>query len=198
MTNEILKDREAIERGLVSAQLCADEGFIELSPCGQYQLEVECYATKDFPHDATIAVAVIRRISTGEVVATVKRNDTRCFYTWISRDDHDYLILPEDLEGHSVVDLTIGKVEGFSSPDDGFIWTEFHPSPDKTKLAIVGCYWACPYAITAYDFRQPMSLPLPTLGQFILPRNDSKFGEWISDNAFSIVDKLGRVSIFEI
>jgi hypothetical protein len=78
---------------------------------------VEGYATADLPDNASILVAVVREVAGGAVLATVKRNDTRCFHAWITRDGHDYLLSPEDLEGQTVVDLTTGRIERFSAPD---------------------------------------------------------------------------------
>jgi hypothetical protein len=198
MTNEIQKVREDLEKSLESARLCPEERFTTLSPCGRYQLEVNGYATADSLEDATIAIAVIRNTATGEVIATVNRNDTRCFYAWITRDGHDYLLFPEDLEGQTVIDLTARRVEGFSSPDEPFIWTEFYPSDDKTKLAIVGCYWACPYQVTVYDFRDPLCLPLPILAQFDLPGNDANFGQWLSEATFSVTTQEEVARVFDL
>jgi hypothetical protein len=106
----------------------------------------------------------------------------------ITRDGRDYLLFPEDLEGQTVIDLMTGRVEGFSSPDDTFIWTEFHPSPDVSLLAIIGCYWACPYQVTVYDFREPMNLPLPKVGEFVLTGGSARFGGWVSATAFTLVE----------
>jgi hypothetical protein len=198
MTNEIRTVREAIDRGLASARPCPEERFSELSPCGRYRLEVEGYATADLPDHASILVAVVREVASGAVVATVRRNDTRCFHAWVSREGHDYLLLPEDLEGQTVVDLTTGRVEGFSSPEDAFIWVEFHPSTDASRLAVVGCYWACPYQVTVYDFRDPMSLPLPKLGEFVLPGSDARFGEWTGAAAFTLRAPDGTVRVVEL
>jgi len=173
MTNEIQSIREALRRRLESARLCPEEGITELSPCGRYRLEVVGYATAELPEYATITVALVRSTATGEVLATVARNDTRYFYAWITRDGHDYLLFPEDLEGQTVIDLTARRVEGFSSPDDGFIWAEFYPSPDKTLLAIV-------------------------IARFDLPGNDAEFGEWLSASSFSVLDQAGAAFMLEL
>lgn len=194
VTNEIQKVREATERGLASARLCPGGAVTELSPCGRYRLDIEEYTaeTTDF------AVAVIRRTASGQELATIKRNDSRCFYAWVSRTGHDYLLFSEDVEGQTVIDLTAGKVASFSSPDDPFIWTEFYPSPDGTKVAVVGCYWACPYQVTVYDFRDPLNLPLPKLAEFFLPENDAEFGEWVTEGAFRVQSKDKAVRVFEV
>jgi hypothetical protein len=194
VTNEIQKVREATERALASAQLAPGGPVSELSPCGRYRLDIEEYAAEG----ADFAVAVVRRTADGQGVATVKRNDSRCFYAWVSRAGHDYLLFPEDLEGQTVIDLTAGQVASFSSPDDPFIWAEFYPSPDGTKLGVVGCYWACPYQVTVYDFHDPLNLPLPKRAEFVLPENDSEFGGWVTEGTFLVRSKDGAVRVFEV
>ena len=155
MDNEIRKVREETRRRLASAVARPEERFTERSPCGRYLLEVEAYAMAELPGAATLSVATIRSTAFGNLVASLHCNDGRCFHAWVTRGGRDYLLLAEDLEGQTVVDLTGGRVAGYSSPDDPFIWTEFHPSPDKSRLAVIGCYWACPFELVVYDFRDP-------------------------------------------
>jgi hypothetical protein len=195
MTNEIRKVREAIERGIALAQASAGEPVVTSSPCGKYRLEIKEYATAN---GTDYVVAVVRRTASGEEVATVKRNDSRCFYAWVSRDGHDYLLFPEDLEGQTVIDLTTGEVAGFSSPDDEFIWCEFYPSPDRTKLAVLGCYWACPYLIMVYDFQNPLNLPLPKLAEFVLPDSNAQFAGWDYEAMIRVQSNDGTVHVFEV
>ncbi len=71
MTNEIQEVREAIERDLVSARLCPEERFVELSPCGRYELEVNGYAPASFPAYAIVAVAVVHSVATRETIASI-------------------------------------------------------------------------------------------------------------------------------
>jgi hypothetical protein len=198
MTNDIGKIREWIDRELATAEVYPDEHLTEVSPCGRYELEVDVYATADARGKPSMAVAVVTSTVTGETIATLKRNDDRCFYAWVHRDGHDYLVFPEDLEGQSVVDLAERRVQGFSSQDDPFIWAEIHPSRDGTKLAVIGCYWACPYQVTVYDFTNPMALPLPKIAQFDLPPGDALFGEWVSADSFSLIDNDGSVNSFDV
>lgn len=197
MTNKIEHIRETAARALESAQVCPEQRCDVQSPCGRYQLRIEGYAVTNAADITRLTVGTVCCTITGEEVATVIRNYGRCFYAWISRDGHDYLLFPEDLEGQTVIDLTARQVIGFSPPDAGFIWTEFYPSPDKIRLAIVGCYWACPYQVTVYDFSDPLNLPLPVLAEFELPENDEEFGEWLTSHSFSVVAKNGCRQVFE-
>lgn len=120
------------------------------------------------------------RIVDGSAIATIRCIDTHVLDGWVPREGRDDLLRPEDLQGQTVVGLAEGRVEGFTSEDDPFIWTQFHPSPDALLVAIVGCYWACPYEVVVYDFRRPMSLPLPVVARFALPDSDSEFNSWIA------------------
>lgn len=198
MTNEIQSIRAVMESEFDPSLIICDEHQEVTSPCGKYLLVTDVFGTAADPKFPSIVVAIVRKVGTGEVLATIRRNDDRLFYSWVTRDSHDYLLFPEDLEGQSVVDLTDRRIEGFASEGGDFIWTEFHPSHDKTKLAIVGCYWACPYQVTVYDFRDPMKLPLPIVGQFDLPGNNAKFGEWESDESFSLIDDQGQVHTYDV
>jgi hypothetical protein len=198
MLNEIQRIRDRLQQQLNSKLAIEHEHSEELSPCGRYRLVTDSFATVDSPATSDLVVAVVHERETNEIAATILRNDSRLFYAWINRDGHDYLLFPEDLEGQSIVDVTERRIEGFADKDGGFIWTEFHPSPDKSQLAIIGCYWACPYQVTVYDFRDPMNLPLPVIAEFLLPDNNAKFGEWISNDSLSLIDSRDVSHIFEI
>lgn len=116
----------------------------------------------------------------------------------MSGDGQDYLLFPEDLEGQSVVDLSSGEIAGHSPVGGGVIWTEFHPSPDRSFLAVVGCYWAGPWQVTVYDFRNPLDLPLREVAQFDLPEANAAFGEWTSSCGFTVVGPDGTTLLCEV
>ena len=186
MANAIQLIREETEKRLQNAIERSDMRSTEISPCGRYSLTVSYYASGDRPEHVCLSMATVCDSLTGRIIAKLSRNYGSCFYTWITRDGHDYFIFTEDLEGQTVVDLTHGKTSSYSSPDDPFIWAEFHPSPDSTKLAIIGCYWGCPYQITVYDFMVPLELPLPVIASYDLVNNDDKFAKWLTNDSLSI------------
>ncbi len=198
MTNEIQRIRDAKEHDFTPSLILCDEHQEVMSPCGKYLLVIDVYGNAATSTIRSIVVAIVRNVATGEVVATIRRNDERLFYSWVTRDSHDYLLFPEDLEGHSVIDLTDRRIEGFATERGDFIWTEFYPSNDKTKLAVVGCYWGCPYQVTVYDFRTPMQLPLPIVGQYVLPENNARFGDWKSDETFTLIDDQDQVHTYNV
>lgn len=100
-------------------------------------------------------------------------NDSRFFYVWVTANKVDYLICAEDIfGGQTVVDLTNRKMTGYSPNEDGFIWTDFHLSPDGKTLGTIGCYRACPYEIKLFDFSEPFNLPLKEIKEIELLDND--------------------------
>jgi hypothetical protein len=195
MKNEIEDVRAVSARRLQGAKPVAGAPTVEVSPCGRYRLE-----TKDFTGDdgGVVVVATVWRTEDAHELATVLNNDGRCFYGWAQQGDKSFLFFPEDLEGQTVIDLSTGEVAGFMSRDNPFIWTEFHTSPDQQLLAVVGCYWACPYQVTVYDFRSPLALPLPTISEFQLPENDAQFVEWVGNEACKIQSADGTVRLFDV
>jgi hypothetical protein len=79
------------------------------------------------------------------------------------------LLCGEDYQGYSIVNLTAGTCKPFFPEEGykgcGFCWTAAYPSPDTLVLAVDGCYWACPYDVVLYDFRNPEDLPLRELSR---------------------------------
>jgi hypothetical protein len=114
-------------------------------------------------------------------------NESRFFYGWLAKNNIDYLICAEDIfGGQTVVDLTNQKIVGFSPNEDGFIWTDFHLSPDGNTLATIGCYWACPYVIKLFDFKNPMNLPLTEINEIRLLENNEIITCWLDDNTIEL------------
>jgi hypothetical protein len=114
-------------------------------------------------------------------------NESRFFHGWLKKNDIDYLICAEDIfGGQTVVDLTNRRIVGFSPNEDGFIWTDFHLSPDGKILATIGCYWACPYVIKLFDFTDPMSLPLTELKEIQLLQNNEIITCWLDNDTIEL------------
>ncbi|MEI8382755.1 MAG: hypothetical protein WCJ09_21670, partial [Planctomycetota bacterium] len=83
--------RESLQRHFSSKLDIPCDHQEVFSPCGRYQLIVDDFSTQDID----LVVAVIRLQETNETIATIMRNDSRVFFAWITRDNHDYLDLPK-------------------------------------------------------------------------------------------------------
>lgn len=135
------------------------------SPSGKYLLRITGYSTK--PGCWNYSRGEIFRGS--EKIADVKRNYHAFPFAWVEgHPKGDFFLGGEDYQGQTIVELDTGKRVD-TEPDDrmqkgwGFCWASIHPSPDKKVIAVDGCYWACPYEVVLFDFREPMKLPLPEL-----------------------------------
>lgn len=125
-------------------------------------------------------------------------NDSQFFYAWLVKDQTEYLITAEDIYGgQTVVDLNNNHVAGYSPNEDGYIWTDFHLSPDGKILVTIGCVWACPFTIKVFDFSDPMKLPLPELNEIELIGNDEVITGW-QDNEIFITEGVERVYLKDL
>ena len=194
--NQINEIRAEIEKFFNADLIIPSEHISDKSANGNYLLNVDVYAVNDPHRNWYISVATITDLRTNEVVAQIKRNDDSFFFAWIERDEIEYLICSEDLEGQTVIDLTHHHIASYSSEDDLFIWMEFYPSPSMDKIAIVGCCWACPYVVAVYNFHNPTQLPLKRIIEILLSGND--FEKWIDDDSFCIKDKNGNSQTYNV
>jgi len=114
-------------------------------------------------------------------------NERRFFYGWVTKNNFEYLICAEDIfGGQTIVDLTNSKIAGYSPNEDGFIWTDFHLSPDEKTLATIGCFWACPYVIKLFDFSDPINLPLKEIREIELLDNDEIIIGWLDNETLKM------------
>jgi hypothetical protein len=54
-------------------------------------------------------------------------------------------------------------------------------------LAVDGCYWACPYDLVFYDFREPDILPFPEMQRF---DNLSDSNGWLDNETFELKKEI--------
>lgn len=176
--------RAAIKKAFESYKPLPDPQM-ERSPSGKYLLVITRFETKPGAWSYTRG-----QVFCGEhLVAEVLRNYSSFPFAWVEGhpNGHDYLACGEDYQGQTIVEVDTGRQvstypeaahKGF-----GFCWASIHPSPDKQVLAVDGCYWACPYEVVLYDFRDPMNLPLPELERW----DDAEgFDEWRSTGSIQL------------
>lgn len=159
------------------------EGSLEnhQSPSGKFRLETSLF--KQTREDANWEVTKVGIYTDkDENLFRFFGNDSRFFHHWAEKDGNEYLICAEDLfGGQTIIDLTNQKMETHTNDEDGFIWAEFYLSPDKSKLAILGCYWSGPLLLKVYDFQNPMQLPLKELNEISLISDEEEIKGWLND-----------------
>ncbi len=144
----------------------SDESEKIYSPSGNYFLIISSYKTGENTWE--YSKGIIKNSRDNRTIADVKRNFSHFWYSWIQHvNGNEYLLCGEDYQGQTVVNLSEGKVKNFfpeSGYDGlGFCWVRALPSKDCEVLAVEGCYWACPYDIVFFDFRNPDELPFREL-----------------------------------
>jgi hypothetical protein len=162
-----------------TAKIVGTDEF-SLSEYGIYYFETQQYRQTDPNRNWIVTKIQIGHIEKdGYLFEYLTDNDNSCS-AWIYKDKKDYLLLPEFQGGQSIFDVAEQRLYSFYSEDDPFIWTNIYISPDKTKLAVTGCYWACPFEIVIYDCTNLTELPYPRIHRQPLS-NNFQIKEW-ADN----------------
>lgn len=183
--NYIEKIREDIKKGFDEKTFQKGDFETFTSPNGQFRLEVTYYWLKDPNRDLTKVEIYDQELD--QKIFDFFVNESRFFHGWVTTNKVDYLICAEDIfGGQTVVDLTNRKMTSYSPNEAGFIWTDFHLSPDGKILATFGCYWACPYVIKLFDFTNPMNLPLKEIREIELFDNDEIILGWIDNETLQM------------
>lgn len=169
MDNRYTEKRRAIEEVFSRYSRLEGEDQEYVSPSGLYQL---CISHHGVPGEVCweYSRGIVRRLADRKILADVKRNIGHFWHAWVDHPNgNEYLLLGEDYQGYSVVNLTEGQYKAYF-PEAGYIgnafcWAAVYPSPDKLVLAVDGCLWACPYELAFYDFRTPDVLPYKKIGK---------------------------------
>lgn len=181
--NRIEKIRDEIKQYFDPKQFLENSQQIFVSPSKNFRLETSNYhqAKDDVNWDVTKVEIFDDKIN--EKIFEFFSSDGRFFHSWLQTNDVEYLICAEDLfGGQTLIDLTNKQMSSYSPDEDGFIWTEFHISPDGKTLATIGCFWACPYVIKIYDFKYPLELPLKEIKEVELIGSEEIVG-WLDNNS---------------
>lgn len=186
MTDNLIQDiRAEILRHFDDKAMLADTEETHFWPDNKYCFTSNYYRQTDGHRNWNVSKIQIFQTATKEKILEFIRNDDSLFHGWLTVDNKCYLLLSEDLEGKSIFDFTSRKFYSYSFEDDKFIWCEYYPSPDEKRLAIVGCYWACPYEIVVFDTSEPTCYPYKELY-----RQDTfqEKIEWIDNKTLNITD----------
>jgi len=168
-----------------NAKILEAEQF-ELSEYGMYYFEAQQYHQTDPKRNWIVTKIQIGHIEKeGHFFEYLTDNDDNCFL-WVCKDNKDYLLLPEFQGGQSIFDVAEQRLYSYYSEDDSFIWINIHISPNKTKLAVTGCYWACPFEIVVYDCANLTGLPYLCIYRQWLEHN-FQIQEWVDNETLLIV-----------
>lgn len=182
MTN-IEKIRVDIKKAFSENVFQKGEHETIISPSKQFRLETTNYWSKDPNWDVTQVIIYDHN----EKLFDFFVNDSNFFFGWLTSNNQEYLICAEDIfGGQTIVDLTDRKMSSYSPGMDGFIWTDFHLSPDGKTLATIGCFWACPYVIKLFDFSNPFILPLEEIKEIELLGNDEIISVWLDNETLKM------------
>jgi len=159
------------------------DGETFISPSGNFRLE----ANELYDQKYAITRAQIYQQSTNEKIFDFLVNEDRILYSWLEKNNTEYIICAEDLfGGQTVIDLTNKNMASYSPKTDGYIWTNFHLSPNGNLLATKGCIWGGPYFMKIFDFTTPMLLPLPAVKEIDLLDNDEEIICWIDNETLQM------------
>ena len=195
MKNLIQDIRADIVKHFDNTALLPNTEEIYSSPDNKYFFKSNYYRQTDYKRNWTVSKIEVFQSDTGEKIFEFIRNDDSLFHTWLKVDNIDYLLLSEDLEGKSILDISNRKFYSYSFEEEKFIWCEYYPSPDSKKLAIIGCYWACPYEVVVFDTSNPTSFPYKELY-----RQDTfqEKLEWLDNTTLKIINTENNSKIVTV
>lgn len=190
--NHIEKKRADIQACFDPQKIISESRETFYSPDKKYKIETVDFLQNDPTRNWTVKRVELFYEITGTLLQRFFLDDDHFFHAWVTKDDVDYLLCAEELcGGQTVIDLTNNQLFSYSSGDDGFIWAEYFLSPNKKIVAIIGCYWACPYVIKLFSFEHPTQLPLPEIKELSLTDNAEIFVEWHDDQTIKLRNDKG-------
>ncbi|MBK8147983.1 MAG: hypothetical protein IPK58_07140 [Acidobacteria bacterium] len=185
--NEIERVRSETLKYFDEGGLISGSESESVSPCGKYRLRKSEYRQIKPDCHWDVARYQIFETASDHLIFEFIADDTLSddSHVWIAINGVDYLVCAEDrFGGHSIFDLTNRKFASFSNGEDGFIACRYYPSPGLTKLALYGCFWACPFEVIVVSFGSPMSLPWPELAT--ISHQHDWIIEWIDDSTLRV------------
>jgi len=162
------------------------------SPSGKYILKITP-CTFDLHRNWAYTVGdVFSKTMGGEIqIAQVLRDHNVFPFEFCEDhpDGHDYLLCGEDYQGLTVIRLDIGDrvdyIEKEAESNHGFSWSDCKVSPDKTRIAIEGGYWAQGFEVHVLDFRTPFDVPYVRVGKDFVQYHDKLIG-WKGNEDFLV------------
>ena len=123
----------------------------------------------------------------GALRKTILIDNEHFFYKFIEIGQTEFLLFSEVLcGGNCVLNLNNFELFGFSDGTDGFICAEYYASPDKKRLAALGCFWAGLYFVKIFDITEIENLPWPCVQEIHLKEDGEIQLKWISERELHI------------
>ena len=185
--NHIENTRKEIKRYFNQELIIPDSKKSTLSPSKNFRLDTVEYKQDKAELNWEVIKVQIYDLRVNQIIFVFFVNSSEFFYGWIDKENIEYFICAEDIfGGQTIIDLTNRKMSSYSPEKEGFIWCDFHLSPDGKTLATIGCYWACPFEIKIFDFSDPMNLPLKEIKEIELLDNDEIIVGWIDNETLKM------------
>jgi len=194
--NCVDKIRKEIQQYYTGAAI-ADSDETIISPNEKYRIEIKSF--KQNKPNCNWAVTKINLFNKlhDALLFSFFVNDDSFFFSWITKNEIDYLLCAEDLcGGQTVIDLTNKKMASYTEDNDGFIWTKHLLSPDEKLLAVFGCGWGSAFFIIVYHFDNPMELPLKIAYKPMWTGYD--IVEWTDNKSIRVKNSKYEEAILEI
>jgi hypothetical protein len=178
-----VKKRRNIESRWKDSKPLLDRVGTHTSPSGKYILKVTPCAFDLHRNWAYTVGDVWSKIDNQPVqIAQVIRDHHVFPFVWCEDhpDGNDYLLCAEDYQGETVVRLNTGEridyIEKEAESNHGFSWSDCKVSPDKTRIAVEGGYWAQGFEVHIRDFRNPFAAPYVRVGKDFVQYHDRLIG----------------------
>lgn len=127
-----------------------------LSPSKRFKLVISYYKTRKGCWN--YSRGIVYRTSDGEEICDIKRNYSSFHYSFVTKNDQEYLITGRSYMSQTIVNLDTGEEfepTGDQYKSNAFCWATCYLSPDGNTLIVDGCVWAGPYEYRFYDFTDP-------------------------------------------
>lgn len=157
-----------------------------------YELTIITYSTGKNTFNYTRGI--VKRISNGIEVCDIKRNYGNFRYFFYTKDGEDWMQCGTKYYSYTFVNLTTGVVyENENCSPNDFCWADVKISPDKNTLAVIGCYWACPYMTLFYDISDIPNKGCKELDmkEFLMDTEEADEGDvcqWNEDGTYTHIE----------
>ena len=199
MKNEIKKIRDDAALYFDANNRLERDEIKDFSESGKYYFSMTHYLQTDENRNwITSKVEIFKTGKTISDFSFLANSEDMIFHScWVTKNNIEYLLLPEAMGGQSIYDTKNNAFFSFYSEEEPFIWLDLYPSPDANKIAVEGCYWACPCELRVYDMSDITQLPYPLIYQD-WDADSQNFHQWETNNSFTLSGKTKGLLTIEL